>query len=60
MKIDNNGEYMMNKKEVVEFSTWFEHNPRERYKSFNLVVQAYINHNTNISPINERTLVEAR
>lgn len=58
MKLSKNGEFNMTKQEVVEFSSWLDKNPRERYKRFNLVVQAYIANNNRHS-VNEWELVEA-
>ncbi len=58
MKISENGEFNMTKQEVVEFSSWLDKNPRQRYKRFNLVVQAYIANNNRYS-VSERELVEA-
>lgn len=58
MKLSKNGEFNMTKQEVVEFSSWLDKNPRERYKRFNLVVQAYMANNNRRS-VNEWELVEA-
>jgi hypothetical protein len=42
MKLAKNGEFSMNRQEVVEFTLWLSNNPRERYKRFNDVVYGYI------------------
>lgn len=59
MKLARDGEFSMNKQEVIEFSSWLDKNPRERYKCFNLVVQAFIAHNNNEHSVNQWKLVEA-
>lgn len=42
MKLAKNGEFIMNQKEVVEFSSWLNMHPKLRYNRFNDVVNAFI------------------
>jgi hypothetical protein len=42
MKMNKNGEFIMSRAEIAEFSLWLNNNPRERYKRFNEVVNEYI------------------
>jgi hypothetical protein len=61
MKLAKNGEFSMQRAEVVEFSSWLSHNPKERYKRFNEVVQAFIAFKKqSVSISNEWKLEEAQ
>jgi hypothetical protein len=60
VKLAKNGEFTMNRQEVAEFSSWLNNHPRERFKRFNEVVQAYMNYQRTDSQINEWTLDEAQ
>jgi len=60
MKVIKNGEFSMNRKEVEEFSAWFDKNPRERYKRFNEAIQAFIAYKNNKYSVNEWILDEAQ
>lgn len=42
MKLAKNGEFIMNQKEIVEFSTWLNNHPKQRYNRFNDVVNTFI------------------
>lgn len=42
MMVKKNGEFRMDRDEVIEFSSWLDRNPKERYKRFNEVVQAFL------------------
>lgn len=50
----------MNQQEVAEFSLWLNNHPRERYKRFNEVVQAFMNFKQNENQSNEWILEEAQ
>jgi hypothetical protein len=60
MKLTKNGEFSMNQQEVAEFSLWLNDRPKERYKRFNEVVQAFINYKQNDYQTNEWDLDEAQ
>ncbi|QGQ98634.1 hypothetical protein EHS13_29010 [Paenibacillus psychroresistens] len=60
MKLAKNGEFTMNRQEVAEFSAWLNDHPRERFKRFNEVVQAYMNYQQSDFQINEWALDEAQ
>jgi hypothetical protein len=60
MKLAKNGEFTMNQQEVAEFSLWLNSHPKERYKRFNEVVQAFINYKQNDFQINEWDLEKAQ
>lgn len=47
MKVAKNGDFMMNQKDVVEFSSWLDKNPRERFKRFNEVIQVFMDFRNN-------------
>ncbi len=42
MKLDRNGEFILNKTEAGDFSMWLANHPKERYFRFNKVVLAYM------------------
>ena len=60
MKFNKNGEFRMNQQEVAEFSLWLNNHPRERYKRFNEVVQAFMDFKQNENQSNEWILEEAQ
>ncbi|MDB5053974.1 MAG: hypothetical protein JWM44_2024 [Bacilli bacterium] len=60
MKLAKNGEFCMNRQEVAEFSIWLNDHPRERYKHFKEVAQAFMNYKQNDYQINEWELEEAQ
>lgn len=47
MKVDKNGDFMMNQTDVSEFSSWLDKNPKERYKRFNEVIQVFMDFKNN-------------
>ncbi|HEY0828369.1 MAG TPA: hypothetical protein VGE40_09765 [Bacilli bacterium] len=49
MIVKKNGEFSMDREEVIEFSSWLDKNPRERYKRFNEVVQAFLQYKQNLN-----------
>jgi hypothetical protein len=60
MKLAKNGEFSMNQQEVIEFSSWLNENPKERYNRFNEVVQAFIAYKKPDSDLNQWVLEEAQ